>query len=83
MGQKSKTPKGEISIENCEGRIRLRFRYEGNRYAFNLPYAYSQENLKYAVLKQTEIKLDILKGCFDTTLKKYKTANLEPSTNLS
>jgi integrase len=78
MGQKSKTPKGEISITNSEGRIRLRFRHEGKRYNLSLPFAYSPENLKHAVLKQTELKLDILKGCFDTTLKKYKTAKIEP-----
>lgn len=71
MGQKSKTPKGEISVTNCEGRIRLRWRYAGERYSLNLPLAYEPENLHLATVKVTEIKLDMLIGCFDTSLKKY------------
>ena len=71
MGHKSKTPKGEISITNCRGRIRLRWRFEGQRYSLNLPYAYQGEYLYYAKVKVAEIKLDIMKECFDTTLQKY------------
>ena len=72
MGQKSKTPKGEISITDSEGRIRLRWRYAGERYSLNLPFAYKPENLHLATVKVTEIKLDMLRGCFDTSLKKYE-----------
>lgn len=72
MGHKSKTPKGEISITNYKGRMRLRWRYNGTRYSLNLPNAYSRENLPAAGLKSAEIKLDLLKGCFDTSLVKYK-----------
>ena len=72
MGQKSKTPKGEISISNFQGRISLRWRYAGGRYSLNLPYAYLPENLHHGTVKATEIKLDILKGCFDITMEKYK-----------
>lgn len=71
MGQNQRTPKGEISITNFQERIRLRWRYEGERYSLNLPFAYLPENLHHATVKVAEIKLDILKGCFDTTLKKY------------
>lgn len=72
MGQSSKTAKGEISVSNYEGRIRLRWRYGGQRYSLNLPYPYSNENLHHATVKVAEIKLDILKGEFDTSLVKYK-----------
>lgn len=72
MGLKNKARKGEISIGNNNGRIRLRWRHLGERYYLNLPYDYLPENLHYATIKVTEIKLDILKGSFDTTLKKYK-----------
>ena len=72
MGQKLKTPKGEISVTNCQGRIRLRWRFAGERYSFNLPFAYEPENIHLASVKVAEIKLDMLKGCFDTTLKKYE-----------
>lgn len=74
LGQK--TPKGEISIENNAGRIRLRWRYNGIRYPLSLPYAYVPENMHFATVKAAEIKLDIMKGCFDTTLEKYKPAPL-------
>lgn len=72
MGIKSKTAKGEITVENYRGRIRLRWRHEGERYSLNLPYPYLPENQHYAVVRSAEIKLDILKGCFDTSLKKYQ-----------
>jgi integrase len=71
MGIK-KAPKGHINIENFRGRIRLRWRLDGERYSLNLPYAYLPENLHHGTVKATEIKLDILKGCFDPTLEKYK-----------
>jgi len=35
MGQKLKTPKGEISVTNCQERIRLRWRNDGERYSLN------------------------------------------------
>lgn len=50
----------------------LRWRHEGIRYSLSLPYDYSPENMHHATLKVAEIKLDIMKGCFDPTLEKYK-----------
>jgi integrase len=81
MGIK-KNSKGEISIENVRGRIRLRWRYEGIRYSLNLPNSYHSENLHHAIIKVAEIKLDILKGGFDSTLQKY-TPNSKASLALS
>lgn len=78
MGQKLKTPKGEISIANFQSRIRLRWRYESVRYSLNLPYSYTPENLHHAAIKVAEIKLDILKGCFDATLEKYNSKSKSP-----
>lgn len=74
MGPTKKSIKGEISIEDHRGKIRLRWRYNGVRYPLNLPHAYTAENMHHATVKIAEIKLDILKGCFDTTLEKYKEA---------
>lgn len=71
MGIK-KTAKGQITIENFRGRIRLRWRYQGERFTLSLPYAYLPENLHYGAVKATEIKLDTMKGSFDLTLEKYK-----------
>ncbi|SFW77268.1 hypothetical protein SAMN05661012_04494 [Chitinophaga sancti] len=45
MGITSKAPKGEISIENFRGEIRLRRRYVGKRYSLTLPYTYAPENM--------------------------------------
>lgn len=67
----NKSRKGEISIEEYRGRIRLRWRHNGERYSLNLPHAYLPEYLPGATLKAAEIKLDIMKGCFDFTLEKY------------
>ena len=72
MGIKTKAPKGEITVENFRGRIRLRWRHEGERYSLSLPHPYLTENLYHATIKTAEIKLDIMKGCFDPTLEKYK-----------
>jgi integrase len=86
MGQKLKTPKGEISVTNCQGRIRLRWRYAGERYSLNLPYAYDPENLHFATVRVAEIKLDMIKGSFDASLKKYgylpTTKSIKPKTGL-
>jgi integrase len=72
MGCSNKTKKGEISITNNKGRIVLRWRFNGVRYPLYLPYDYSPENMHHATVKVAEINLDIMKGCFDTTLEKYK-----------
>ena len=72
MGQKLKSQKGDISITDFQGRIRLRWRVAGERYSLNLPFSYSTENLHHATVKVAEIKLDIMKECFDSTLEKYK-----------
>ena len=70
MGHTKKVPKGEISISSSRGWIRLRWRFGGERFSLNLPYRYLPENLHHGAVKATEIKLDIMKGCFDPTLEK-------------
>ncbi|SIN85722.1 tyrosine-type recombinase/integrase [Chitinophaga niabensis] len=72
MGYGKRTPKGEISIDNHLGRIRLRWRHNKQRHQLNLPYSYTPENIHYATVKAAEIKLDIMKGYFDPSLEKYK-----------
>lgn len=70
MGLKKKSRKGEISIGNNNGRIRLRWRVSGERFSLNLPFDYLPENMHHATIKVAEIKLDLVKGCFDATLEK-------------
>ena len=55
------------------------WRYAGRRYSLNLLYAYLPGNMQHANLKVVEIKIDIEKGCFDTTLRKY---NPSPDTSI-
>jgi Site-specific recombinase XerD len=76
MGQK-KTPKGEVSISNCDGRIRLRWRYQGKRYSMNMPYPYTPENLQNSADIAKVIKNDILSGTFDSTLSRYEKASVK------
>jgi integrase len=76
MGQKKspkqKASKGEVSITNAEGVVRLRWRYQDVRYSLNLPYEYKDYNLPKASICAAQIKLDIIQGAFDATLEKYR-----------
>lgn len=65
-----KNQKGTVSIENYRERIRLRWRYMGDRYALNLG-AYTKINLIQAKKTALEIKQDMALGYFDLSLAKY------------
>ncbi|NCI45668.1 site-specific integrase [Sediminibacterium soli] len=69
MGQKNF--KGAVSVTNADGRIRLRWRYSGQRYSINLS-AYSRQHLQQAKKTALEIEQDIAKEDFDFTLSRYK-----------
>jgi integrase len=71
MGQKKKTAKGVVSIINADERIRLRWRYQKNRYSINL-FVYNKTNLQKAKEIALRIEMDMINECFDDTLKKYK-----------
>ncbi|GAA4334947.1 site-specific integrase [Flaviaesturariibacter amylovorans] len=79
----TKNPKGSVSIENIDGRIRLRFRYLGKRYAINL-FAYNRANLLEAKKVALQIEQDIRSCSLDLSLDKYrpgqKAAEQEPKT---
>lgn len=65
-----KSTKGTVSITNCKGRIRLRWRYKGKRYSLSLA-AYNKINLTRAKKVALQIELDIAHEVFDDTLEKY------------
>ncbi|ACK72317.1 putative integrase [Gloeothece citriformis PCC 7424] len=67
-----KASKGTVSIEEFQGRLRLRWRFEGKRYVLSIGLPDSKVNRKVAQQKATVIELDIASGNFDATLKKYK-----------
>lgn len=67
-----KKPKGSVSVENSNNRLRLRWSCEGERYCFALGLPYSAVNLKLAQKTANQIELDIASGNFDPTLDKYR-----------
>ena len=69
---RKKSPKGTVSIEEYQGRLRLRWRHLGKRYALSIGLPDSKVNRQVAQQKATIIELDIASGNFDLTLKKYK-----------
>ncbi len=73
LGQKSN--KGAVSITNCEGRIRLRWRYQGKRYSLSLSI-YNKLNLLQAGKTALQIVLTIYrfgsKPSFYSSFKKIK-----------
>ena len=68
MGQKN--TKGTVSINNTDGRIRLRWRYHTIRYSINLS-SYNKVNLLIAKKAALQIELDIANGKFDYSLNSY------------
>jgi len=73
MATANRASKGTVQVEDLQGRLRLRWRYEGLRYALSVGLPDSKVNRKVAQRKAHLIELDIVSGNFDPTLKKYKT----------
>jgi len=69
MGQKN--TKGTVSINDTDGRIRLRWRYRTIRYSINLN-AYNKVNLLIAKKAALQIEQDIANDKFDYSLNSYK-----------
>jgi integrase len=67
----TKQLKGTVSIENIDGRTRLRWRHEGKRYALNL-FVYNKHNLLQAKRIAVLIEQDLVYGSFDRSLDKYR-----------
>ncbi len=73
----SKTPtgknsKGTPSVESAQGRLRIRFRVNGQQKAFSLGLADTSENRIRGEAIARQMHLDLLANNFDTTLNKYK-----------
>jgi len=67
-----KTPKGSVAIENHDGRVRLRWSWDGKRFALALGLLFTSVNLKVAQKTANQIELDIISGNFDASLNKYR-----------
>ncbi|GEM_PF-5480845 len=83
-GDSGKTPtgknlKGQVTIESFRDRLRLRFRFNGQRYSLGLGLsAGSKANWRAAETRARQIEDDMRSqlahggNCFDTTLAKYQ-----------
>lgn len=69
MGQKNS--KGSVSVFNDNSRIRLRWRYQKQRYSLNL-FHFSTANLLQAKKIALQIESDMITEAFDFTLCRYK-----------
>lgn len=66
-----KTGKGSIAVSVYNGRIRLRWRYQGKRYSLNVGSDTSKQHIKARKIL-FKIERDIAYDEFDETLAKYK-----------
>jgi integrase len=75
--------KGTVSVESLEGRLRLRWRYQGRRCVLSLGIPDSRVNRTVAEQRANQIQLDIASGNFDLTLKKYRPQRLGTGISIS
>ncbi len=68
----SKNTKGIPSLESFQGRLRIRFRVDGQQKAFSLGLADTPENQVKGESVARQMHLDMVAGSFDSTLGKYK-----------
>jgi len=81
MGHKNS--KGNVSLTNYKGRIRLRWRYQSVRYSINL-LSYSKTNLLSAKKTALQIEQDMANEKFDHSLSRYKCeSNIQVKTEKS
>ena len=71
----TKDAKGTVSIENYRGKLRLRWRYQRERYTLNL-FSATKENTLLAKQIAFTIERDLVTGTFDQSLDKYRIGNM-------
>jgi integrase len=69
--QSKKASKGSVVVETVQGRLRIRFRYNGKRQAVSLGLPDNSLSRKVAENKAHAMEMDITTGNFDESLKKY------------
>uniref|UniRef100_B8HUB1 Integrase family protein n=1 Tax=Cyanothece sp. (strain PCC 7425 / ATCC 29141) TaxID=395961 RepID=B8HUB1_CYAP4 len=70
------TPDMKVTIENHNGRLRLRWLFEGKRYTLGCGVPANPTGMAIAKIKKAEIERDLLNGYFDPTLLRYKPRTL-------
>jgi integrase len=72
-GSTGRVTKGSVAVLSSNGRLQLRFHYEGRRHYLSTGYPDTPEHRKLAEIKAKEIDKDILYERFDpNNLDKYK-----------
>lgn len=67
-----RSPKGTVKIEADHSWLRLRWSYQGKRYAMALGLPDTEINRRIAQSKATVIQADILAGQLDVSLQRYR-----------
>ena len=75
----SRRRKGRVSVEPCNGSLRLRFTACGKRQCLSLSLSDTPANRKVADAKASLIESDLAWDRFDPTLEKYKPQRAKPS----
>ena len=78
-----KASKGTVAVEEFQGRLRLRWRHEGERYTLSIGLPVSKVNRQVAQQKAVRIELDMASGNFDASLKKYKPQHNQKHTQIT
>jgi len=68
----SKVVRGLVAVEEFRGKLRLRWRYGGQRFSLSLGLLDTPENRSIAEVKAQKIEYDIKFDEFDPTLDKYR-----------
>lgn len=69
--KKTRSRKGEVSINNAQGVIVLRWSFHG-RYSLSMGFPYKAQNLPYARQLAKRIQSDLLLDTFDFSLERYR-----------
>lgn len=67
-----KKTRGIVTVESYQGRLRLRWSHQGQRYCLSLGMPDTRVNFIVAEGKAKQIEGDLVTGNFDKTLSKYK-----------
>lgn len=72
MANTARAKKGTVSVTSDRDRLRLGWRYKGERYFLFIGLPDTVTNRRVAEAKASQIELDMMSGHFDPTLRAYK-----------
>lgn len=78
----ARNPKGSVAIEDVNGRLRLRWRWQGRQESLAIGTSNNKAVRMLAEKLARQIELDILGGNYDPTKEKYRTTERKKKTIL-